>query len=105
MEVRPIDAHVAEVKLIEILASAMAKRKTVYDASDALIEVVRSDSPTLDYAPVKHGEWGKPEIVGYDGVRAVYAVPCSVCGKHTREYLPYYCHNCGAKMDGGGKDG
>ena len=48
---------------------------------------------------VKHGTWGAAEIVGYDGIRPVYAIPCSRCGKYTREYLKPFCPNCGAKMD------
>lgn len=96
MEVRPIDAHVAEIKLIEILASAMAKRKTVYDASDALIEAVRSKSPTLDYEPAKHGEWVE------DGC----ATRCSNCQQSPlydyfgRIALSNRCPNCGARMYG-----
>lgn len=64
------------------------------------------DMLTVDAEPVRHGEWGLPEIVGYDGVHAIYAAPCSVCCTHTELYKPNYCPNCGAKMktDGGKQD-
>lgn len=92
MEVRPIDANVAEIKLIEILASAMAKRKTVYDASDALIEVVRSKTPTLDYAPVIHSNWREPWPYHTGAI-------CRNCD--TRAARKHnYCPFCWAKMNG-----
>ena len=70
--------------------------KTVYgDLMDAI-----NNAPTVDAEPVRHGEWGSPEIVGYDGVHVIYAAPCSVCCKHTELYKPNYCPNCGAKMNG-----
>lgn len=101
MDVRPIDARVAEIKLIEVLASSMAKRKTVYDASDELIEVVRSKSPTLDYAPVVHAHWIEEGGLTW----------CSQCKEKPlydyfgRIKLSNYCPNCGALMDGGKPDG
>lgn len=55
--------------------------------------------PTIDAEPVQHGRWGTAEIIGYDGYHAVYAYPCSKCGKYTREHKPNYCPHCGAKMD------
>lgn len=61
-------------------------------------------TPTLDYAPVRHGEWGAAEIVGYDGIHAVYAVPCSACKEYTELYRARYCPNCGARMEEDGTD-
>lgn len=52
---------------------------------------------TADVVPVVHGWWNADEI-------------CSVCGEKSTEgldatkwdyWLPNYCPNCGAKMDGG----
>lgn len=50
-----------------------------------------------DVAPVRHGRWiTKPYMMG----NTQY---CSVCGEnYGRQHN--YCPNCGAKMDGGGKE-
>ena len=53
--------------------------------------------PAIDAAPVRRGEWGVSEIVGYDGVNAVYAAPCSACGEFSKE-AHLFCPNCGADM-------
>lgn len=58
---------------------------------------ILNDAPTIDAAPVRRGEWGVSEIVGYDGVNAVYAAPCSACGEFSKE-ARLFCPNCGAKM-------
>jgi hypothetical protein len=54
--------------------------------------------PTVDAAPVVHAEWDE------DG-------KCTVCGSYapfpclaSTYYKSCYCHNCGAKMDGGFAD-
>ena len=56
--------------------------------------------PAADVAPVVHGRWNADET-------------CSVCGEKSTEgldavkwdyWLPNYCPNCGAKMDGGDSD-
>lgn len=53
--------------------------------------------PAADVAPVVHGRWNADET-------------CSLCGEKSTEgldatkwdyWLPSYCPNCGAKMDGG----
>lgn len=100
MDVRLIDAHVAEIKLIEILASAMAKRKTVYDASDALIEVVRSGTPTIDAVPVVRC---KDCVYWRQDVNNLYGCMHWYCTHLLRKTMPDdYC-NHGAKI--WGKDG
>ena len=57
------------------------------------------EAPTIDAVPVRRGEWGVTEIVGYDGVNAVYAAPCSACGEFSKE-AHLFCANCGADMRG-----
>lgn len=77
---------------------------------------VLHDMQTADVAPVVHGRWewfdeetGTP-LTGYE---REWGWRCSHC-KHELpddyddpDYRPMldYCFNCGAKMDGGGKDG
>lgn len=74
-----------------------------------LVQPIRrmiQDAPTLDYAPVDRGRWGIPEIIGYNGLHAVYGAECSECGAYSKEYHRLFCSNCGARMDGkeGGDD-
>ena len=70
---------------------------------ETMIDVKRM--PTLDYAPVRHGEWIKQK-----NGRLICSV-CGVRGLQDSDELDYYyypstrCPNCGAKMDGGKKDG
>ena len=60
--------------------------------------------PTIDVAPVMHGEWIKKCGDGW------YCVECSVCG-HPPLKTAYghadcesaFCPNCGCRMDGGEK--
>ena len=49
-----------------------------------------------DVVEVKHGEWQRQKNGFY--------FLCSVCGKAAAT-KGNYCHNCGAKMDGGRNDG
>lgn len=59
--------------------------------------------PIVDAVPVVHGRWECREAGDENTLRI-----CSVCGDwqiHYRKYLPKYCPNCGAKMDGEQEDG
>ena len=57
-----------------------------------------NEAPTVDAVEVVHGRWEK---------HGKHDWRCSVC----KVGVPYsftghnYCHNCGAKMDGGGDNG
>lgn len=60
-------------------------------------EITIGKLPAADVAQVVHGWWNANEI-------------CSLCGEKSTEgldatiwnyWLPNYCPNCGAKMDGG----
>lgn len=60
-------------------------------------EIAIGKLPAADVVPVVHGWWNANEI-------------CSLCGEKSTEgldatiwnyWLPNYCPNCGAKMDGG----
>ena len=62
------------------------------------ITVEDYDGSEYELEVVQYGKWGAPEIVGYDGTYPVYALPCSECGKYTKEHLKPFCPNCGAKM-------
>lgn len=85
-DVRPIDAN----KFEEYLKKAFGK----FDLCFLLVGAIRSE-PTLDYAPVRHGEWKKR--------KNWFKYVCSECS-HEYEAVSHYCPNCGAKMDGGKTD-
>lgn len=57
------------------------------------------DADTIDAAPVRHGRW--LDICKTDARLR----ECSVCHNwqvHYEKYIPKYCPECGAKMDGDG---
>ena len=92
-------------------------QRGMQDAIDCLIPEVIADIPSADVKPVKRGFWKAlmmSEETGWDlsltgGHDAVCEYVCSVCGKPNivdefgDSYLPNFCPNCGAKMDGGDK--
>ena len=66
-------------------------------------------APAADVEPVRHGRWIGLEYDGYADGNPVYDLwECSECGEEVRgESVPethLFCHNCGAKMDGGAED-
>lgn len=75
------------------------KAETLRDAIylDAVMAVIDT-APTIDAAPVVHGEWifGEGEDVD---------IQCSICGADAmtegdyRQVESNFCPNCGAKMD------
>lgn len=69
--------------------------------------------PKAEVVPVVHGRW-EPAESDFDDVDALFDVEdwcdwqCSVCHEDIcyddpmeQRWLPKYCPNCGAKMDGG----
>ena len=59
-------------------------------------------APTIEAAPVVHGHWVDKGIVAIEFIRERHEYECSRCGKavHLLENeKPYYCDNCGCKMD------
>lgn len=99
-EVRPIDANALIARYTEI------KGEPGIGLVDALFldgaMAVVDGAPTLDYAPVRHGEW---VWNGFDGA----GWECSRCrheeSKEAKKPNACYCPSCGAKMDGGKNDG
>lgn len=94
-DVRPIDANALDIT--DLLC---------YYGGNCDLDKIEEwvfDAPTLDYAPVRHGEW-LPQLCSYGTFK------CSICGW----CIPYsedstldarnFCPNCGARMDGGQHD-
>lgn len=66
------------------------------------IEEYIDDAPTLDYAPVRHGEWERmDEYCNHSKEFKCTACKQSVFYDHFTRFCEYeYCPNCGALMDG-----
>lgn len=103
---RLIDAD----KMIEHLDLCLKDGDSFTPIVDATLTAIRcyvEDAPTIDAAPVRHGEWKKKEVFPSFCVEEMQSAQCGVCGLiHTTPYLYFftddkYCPNCGAKMDGG----
>ena len=110
MDIRPIDAN-ALVARFEELKSNPNNSLTDVIFLDGAMSVVDVE-PTLDYEPVRHGEWVEeiePNVVTASG-RDVHLWRCSVCGfswANKHDVMSYYkhCPNCGARMYGGKENG
>ena len=65
------------------------------------------DAPTIDVAPVVHGEWILVGTNEHDYETSVEE-KCSLCGRYVYRYdtepQDNFCPNCGAKMDGEGEE-
>ncbi|RHT67519.1 hypothetical protein DW742_16530 [Butyricicoccus sp. AM28-25] len=89
------------------MAEYITKKAAIKAVENAPIELFQSEweeieeainaAPAADVVPVVHGWWNADET-------------CSLCGEKSTEgldatkwnyWLPNYCPNCGAKMDGG----
>lgn len=59
--------------------------------------------PAADVAPMVHGRWMHEETEG-----GFHIWRCNRCGRGMNdnpEGIDLYCYHCGARMDGGDKDG
>ena len=62
--------------------------------------VMISEAPTVDAVEVVHGRW--IAVPSYNMMTGK-AYKCSECQKmRYGSFMPNYCQNCGAKMDGDG---
>ena len=67
-------------------------------AAIEIASIIRSDAPTVDAVPVRHGRWIHHKW-GYSD-----HYECTACGKPIVLTAKWdFCPNCGAQMDG--KDG
>lgn len=80
-------------------------QNTAYaDGWNALLRII-NQAPAVDAAPVVHGRWIK--INKYDMESRLYCSSCKqeyayidgICYLVSGSELPFYCPNCGAKME------
>ena len=83
--------------------------KGVLDILTHLKNRIRTEMPSVDAEPGRHGRWIPTEYDGYaDGYPVYDAFECSECGhEHSGEEdtLTAFCPDCGAMMNGGADDG
>lgn len=85
---RLIDADELYKKALDII-----KDEASYKAF-AIVNAI-STAPTIEAEPVRHGKWERP-------TNSKIARYCSLCGtRHILGSANNFCHNCGAKIDGG----
>lgn len=97
---RPIDADAFAIHVALYMAENAYLNDTALDVLKKIAKWL-DEEPTLDLAPVVHGEWIENDTPFTRQRR------CSVCG-HNDNYKTAikgkFCWYCGAKMDGGKKD-
>lgn len=101
-ERRLIDANV----LIEEINQQRRANRTSFPRKSYVVgDVLTSiyNAPTVDAVEVVHGQW---IAVPSSDMMTGKAYCCSEC-KRMRygSFMPNYCSNCGAKMDGGADNG
>ena len=75
------------------------KTKTLLDS---MIDRLIKDAPPVDAVEVVHGRWIP---VPSSDMMTGKAYKCSECNKmRYGSFMPNYCQNCGAKMDGERRD-
>ena len=95
-----IEREAALHSLTPIVKRASERNRNIYSAVKQCVEAINW-CPSADVQPVRHGRW----IKKHDDV--CYWHECSECGikppkdQWKNEWKSPYCHNCGAKMDGG----
>ncbi len=95
---RPIDANA--------LMDNIRKHCIIPGWCYPLIELEINDAPTIEAAPVAHGEWEETHWIKYDGHGECVRYPkqglrCSNCCHVFKKELLWndnFCPNCGAKM-------
>ena len=94
-EKRLIDALGLVIKLAEKVGIMVRNGKPQAEIYSKVLECI-AEASTVEAVEVVHGRWK------FDTDGDPY---CSVCRKYAgllRIESGYYCHNCGAKMDGDG---
>ena len=92
---------VTKKRLIDVDALRQTMESNLYwglDSDGAILDTI-DDAPIVDAVEVVHGNW---VAVPSSDMMTGKAYKCSECGKmRYGSFMPNYCQNCGAKMDGG----
>ena len=98
---RLIDAD----RALEIVRDQGIAHPNAYHLTNYATLILR-EAPTIDVAPVEHGQW--VQVICHeefeDGFVDRVKECCSVCHAPNWQRTTNYCPNCGAKMDGGNND-
>lgn len=97
---RAIDADALYQEMVRTIVAMMRTKRWMRsdkDNEDEILLVIQN-APTLDYAPVRHGEWVRQD-------ETYTRFQCSSCKSENHGRRWPFCPICGAKMDGGKKDG
>jgi len=78
----------------EVFASLMDRGWSMTEAGNFLRNIREADA-----VEVVHGRWHKPTPCSQE-----FCTNCGLTPKTNFGWLPPYCPNCGAKMDGGNED-
>lgn len=101
---RVIDADALYQEMVRTIVAMMRTKRWMRsdkDNEDEILLVIQN-APTLDYAPVKRGEWERMDVY-CNHSREFKCTACknSVFYDHFTRFCEYdFCPNCGAKMDG-----
>ena len=95
---RPIDAD----RALEIVRDQGIAHPNAYHLTNYATLILR-EAPTIDVAPVKHGQWEKQSGL-YSCSECGTTCPYDVQADVIEYWACNYCPNCGAKMDGGVED-
>lgn len=97
---RPIDADA----LVENLDKECGDLDLQYNSEyEQLVNYIESQ-PTLDYAPVRHGEWITVYPFEDNPQTTLKCSECHTCQPIYEHEEWTFCPFCGAKMDGGKED-
>ena len=96
---RPIDADAIRARHISVARyfKAFENGKEFTKLIGVLVKRI-DEAPTLDYAPVRHAIW-----IRQDDTYTRFQ--CGECKSKSFDRRWVFCPLCGAKMDGGEKDG
>lgn len=106
---RPIDADGLKKSITDYHAGLFPRYiSKLVDAEIEDIKDIIDEQITLDYAPVKHGEWKVFTLNRGDRQYVDSDLTCGVCSRRFVRLkgmkMFNCCPNCGAKMDGGKND-
>lgn len=93
MDVRPIDANA-----LKEFYGKWSNKHTEFLKPE--VDRYIDSQPTLDYEPVRHGEWVEEGLLTWCS-RCLNSPLYDYFGKIKKAH---YCPNCGAKMDGGNRN-